>query len=131
VCWLGGWSRYRLYYLVMVVKIKRVRLRRATLTRLALTSAHRRSHACVTRMHLETKFLRLKTRAAFLRLPPTAWTSLRSGRIVRFGIGGGDSPSLLCALAQQVPSRTIHWSRGRFGDPRVAAYRMPGSQFGS
>jgi len=22
VCWLGGWSRYRLYYLVMVVKIQ-------------------------------------------------------------------------------------------------------------
>jgi hypothetical protein len=22
VCWLGGWSRYRLYYLVMVVKVK-------------------------------------------------------------------------------------------------------------
>jgi hypothetical protein len=21
VCWLGGWSRHRLYYLVMVVKI--------------------------------------------------------------------------------------------------------------
>jgi hypothetical protein len=23
VCWLGGWSRYRLFYLVMLVKIKR------------------------------------------------------------------------------------------------------------
>jgi hypothetical protein len=25
VCWLGGWSRYQLYYLVMAVKIKRSR----------------------------------------------------------------------------------------------------------
>ena len=25
VCWLGGWSRHRLYYLVMVVEIKRSR----------------------------------------------------------------------------------------------------------
>ena len=23
VCWLGGWGRNRLYYLVMVIKIKR------------------------------------------------------------------------------------------------------------
>ena len=23
VCWLGGWAKHRLYYLVMVVKIKR------------------------------------------------------------------------------------------------------------
>src|SRR5438445_9122522 len=29
--------------------------------RSALTSAYRRSHVCVTRMRLETKFLRLKT----------------------------------------------------------------------
>jgi hypothetical protein len=23
VCWLGGWSKHRLYYLVMLVKVKR------------------------------------------------------------------------------------------------------------
>ena len=27
VTWLGGWSRYRLYYLVMVVKIQPLRAR--------------------------------------------------------------------------------------------------------
>ena len=26
VCWLGGWSRDRLYYLVMVVKLERRRI---------------------------------------------------------------------------------------------------------
>ena len=29
VCWLGGWSRYELYYLVMAVKLEPRRNRRA------------------------------------------------------------------------------------------------------
>jgi len=28
VCWLGGWSRYELYYLVTVVKLQPLRARR-------------------------------------------------------------------------------------------------------
>jgi hypothetical protein len=32
VCWLGGWSRYRLYYLVMLVKIQPLHTRQRRTT---------------------------------------------------------------------------------------------------
>ena len=43
VCWLGGWSRFRLYYLVMVVKLEPRRARRETAGRLTLGEKYDRA----------------------------------------------------------------------------------------
>ena len=44
VTWLGGWSRYRLYYLVMVVKLPTLRTRPAPRPLDANVGTHRERH---------------------------------------------------------------------------------------
>jgi len=43
VCWLGGWSRYKLYYLVMVVKLEPLPHALAPNNSLPLTPAVKRT----------------------------------------------------------------------------------------